>query len=217
MVIEEEEVQTRSRSVSSVKSPVAVLFDVDGTLCNSCELAFANTNIILQKEGLPPVDMETYHFATKFSTPKRFAWHVTGNAEDDSGVGQRLADEFDSTYIDLVSKDTAGLFDGLEVALRNVKSRFPTLKYGAMTNGAGAFARAVLKKNGIADMFEFGFGADELPAPKPSPAGLINCLNFINLPATSCIYIGDSPTVSSHFLTVFVFTVHTHSFPYSTN
>ena len=189
------DVNTKTISDSSATlPPVSVMFDVDGTLCNSCELAFENTNLIFQKEGLPTIDKKTYHYATRFSTPRRFAWHVTGNADDDSGIGERLAKEFDDTYVKLVSKRTAGLFPGLFEEIRALQADFQNLTLGALTNGAGAFCRAVLKTNELDDIFAFGLGADDVPASKPSPLGLLKCAGLINLAPSSCIYVGDSPT-----------------------
>jgi phosphoglycolate phosphatase-like HAD superfamily hydrolase len=68
------------------------------------------------------------------------------------------------------------------------------LKYGALSNACGAYVRAVLKANGVAEMFTAALGADEVPAAKPAPDGLLQCCAVMGLVPARCLYIGDSPT-----------------------
>lgn len=55
--------------------------------------------------------------------------------------------------------------------------------------------RAVLKANNVDDLFEIQLGADEVPAAKPEPDGLLQLSREMgNIDPSRCIYIGDSPT-----------------------
>ena len=58
---------------------VGVFWDVDGTIADSFRLGYDSTNEVMLRNGLSPISEESYHQGTRFTTPARFAWHVTGN------------------------------------------------------------------------------------------------------------------------------------------
>ncbi len=47
--------------------PSAILFDIDGTLCNSFHLGFSATNTVLRNNGHHPASEEDYHEGTRFT------------------------------------------------------------------------------------------------------------------------------------------------------
>ena len=171
-----------------------ILFDVDGTLSDSFMLGFTATQEVLKKEGFPLITEETYHGGTVYTTPRRFAWHVTGNPDDNSGVGERLGKLFDEYYINLVSLKTAPLFNGVEDMLDLLKNDFPQIKLGALSNACGAYVDAVIQVNNLMDTFCVSKGADEVCEAKPKGGGLIECSRILGVEPSKCIYVGDSPT-----------------------
>ena len=70
-----------------------ILFDVDGTLSDSSLLCFEATVAVLEKNGYAPIQMADFHEGTRYTTPARFSWHVTGRTEDP--IGKLLGKEFD--------------------------------------------------------------------------------------------------------------------------
>ena len=97
-----------------------------------------------------------------------------------------------------VSKETAGLFPGLERLLRSIAlNGHPQ---GALSNACGAYVRAVMTANELDEvpgqrmaLFRCALGADEVPAAKPAADGLlVGCKQLGIVPATS-VYVGDSP------------------------
>lgn len=73
---------------SPMKLSAAVLFDVDGTLSDSFRLGYEATNVVLRKNKVSDISEEAYHAGTKYTTPRRMAWHVTG--DPDNPVGEEL-------------------------------------------------------------------------------------------------------------------------------
>lgn len=171
----------------------AVLWDVDGTLSDSYLLGYTCTLKVLERNEQPSITEEQYHAGTKYPTPDRFAWHVTGNSQDKIGVD--LGRQFDDMYVGLVSMETAGFFPGILNLLQELKFQLgDDLVLGALSNACGSYARAVLQANGVSSLFAVTYGADDVPAAKPKPDGLLACMSELNLHASQCIYIGDSPT-----------------------
>jgi beta-phosphoglucomutase-like phosphatase (HAD superfamily) len=54
----------------------------------------------------------------------------------------------------------------------------------AVSNACGAYVRAVVHTNGVAEHFAVQLGADEVPAPKPAPDGLLMCCSTLAVDPT---------------------------------
>ena len=67
---------------------MAVVFDVDGTLCDSFALGFGATNAVLARHGYAEIDAAAYHAGCVFTTPERMARHAVGAS--DAAVGAVL-------------------------------------------------------------------------------------------------------------------------------
>ena len=52
----------------------------------------------------------------------------------------------------------------------------------------------MVKENGLSPYMSVALGADEVPEPKPSPKGLLQCLEMVKIPPENAIYVGDSPS-----------------------
>lgn len=178
--------------MSSKQRVAAVLWDVDGTLSDSFQLGFGATKTVLERNGVASISDADYHAGTKFTTPRRLAWHVTGNPDDP--VGASLGQQFDELYVGLVSRDTAPLYDGIPACLTALREQDPALQFAALSNACGAYVRAVMASNALGTLFPVQRGADEVAAAKPSGLGLLECCAELGADAGRCIYVGDSPS-----------------------
>jgi HAD superfamily hydrolase (TIGR01549 family) len=170
----------------------AVLWDVDGTLADSYLLGYTSTNTVFKNNGIGEIEEHVYHMGTKYTTPRRLAWHSTG--DPDHACGQELGKQFDEMYVNLVSLETAAFYDGIPDVLSTIIKKHPDVKLGALSNACGAYVQAVLQVNGVSDDFRIGLGADDVPAAKPKPDGLLQICEFMNILPSQCIYVGDSPS-----------------------
>ena len=176
----------------------AVIFDVDGTLADSWKLGFDATLEVLMRNNIPPITAETYHECTRYTTPDRLARHagLEPGTEEFLRTGNKLGEEFDDLYVDLVSTETAGFYPGVDKLLLQIPE---DVKLGALTNAAHRYAHAVLKCNKVEnlDVYQrFGSvrGADDVPRPKPNPEGLWQVCKDLAVDPECCVYIGDSPS-----------------------
>lgn len=173
-------------------SQVAILWDIDGTVSDSFNLGYSSTNEVLKKHGLSAITEDQYHEGTKYCTPTRLAWHVTGNPDDP--IGTKLGEEFDELYEKLVSVSTTPLFAGIYSIMQNLKSAYPGIRLGALSNASTNYVKNVLQVNNLDGWFEVALGANDVPAPKPASDGLKKCCEILNVSTSHCVYIGDSPT-----------------------
>eukprot|EP00439_Symbiodinium_sp_Y106_P059759 s1045_g8.t1 len=175
-----------------------ILFDVDGTLVESTELAYSATNEVLETFGHNKITVEDYHRGTKFTTPVRLAWHagLAETPETDLAAANALGTEmgrlFDTTYVALVTPKTVPLFAGLSDLLAALAERGTTM--GVLSNAAREYVEAVLSANELGKIFPVRHGADSVPKPKPAPDGLLQCCAELGqLEASQYIYVGDGP------------------------
>lgn len=178
--------------MASASGAIGILWDVDGTLCDSYMLGFTSTNQILVRHGKASINEADYHAGTRFPTPQRLSWHVTGDPNDPIGV--LLGQEFDDLYVALVSAATAPVYPAIGSLLQALQTSNPTVKYGALSNACAGYVTAVLAANGLQGMFECSLGADTAPRPKPFGDGLLHMCNTMRLDPKRCVYVGDSPT-----------------------
>lgn len=180
-------------SVSMIDKPryKGILWDVDGTLSNSFQLAFASTLEVLKKHNKGPISEEEYHRGTIYTAQRRLAWHITGNPDDEQGI--MLGQEFDDLFVSLTSAKTVPLYDGIKSLLMDLNS-FNNVKIGALSNACGAYVRNVISSHKLESVFSIGLGADDVTKTKPNPDGLLYICKHLQLDVEDCVYIGDSPT-----------------------
>lgn len=175
------------------KSGRGIFWDVDGTLCDSHELCFSSTNYVLQNHCKPSITEEEYHEGVKFTTPRRMAWHFSGNPDDP--MAETLGKEFDDLYVQLVSAQSASLYPGINNVLQELGAwEDPKVHLAALSNACTDYVEAVMRVHNLAPLFSVQLGADKVPKAKPAAEGLLLCCERLNLRPSDCVYVGDSPT-----------------------
>jgi len=189
---------TRSRGDSSVARASAlarartVVWDVDGTLADSTELAFGSTNAVLRANGYDEIDRAEYLIGSKYTTPRRLAWHATKDPDDVRG--EALGAAFDATYVGLVTRETTGFYTGIPALVERLRAN--NRRQAVLSNACGAYARAVVAANGVSELMERVYGADDVPAAKPAPDGLARIMREMGVmdDPSATAYVGDAPS-----------------------
>eukprot|EP01031_Cornospumella_fuschlensis_P029290 gene29289-35362_t len=148
------------------ENSVGVFWDVDGTLSDSYLLGYSSTNEVLKRHGKGEISEAEYHEGTRFVTPRRLAWHVTG--DPDNTIGLALGQEFDNLYVELVNERTASLYSGMIHLLEEIKAKYRFVRYAALSNACTVYVGRVLHANNISET--------------------------LRIHPSRCVYIGDSPT-----------------------
>ena len=129
----------------------------------------------------------------------RFVFSKESKSLRGASLGAKLGQIFDDTYVLRVSKETAGLFDGMDRLLRSLAlAGHPP---GALSNACGAYVRAVMTANELDEspgqrigLFRVALGADEVPKAKPAADGLLECCEKLGVTPAASVYVGDSPS-----------------------
>ncbi len=167
----------------------AVLFDLDGTLVDSTrDLATAtNAALALAAPGTPPLPLEAVRSFVGEGARVLLERSL-------ARTGLTLAvDDVLPLYLDCYRRcllDTTDLYPGVREALDALGHR--TL--AVLTNKPGSFSRTILEGLGVADRFARIWGAGDVAARKPDPAGLLRLVEELQARPEDAWLVGDSAT-----------------------
>jgi pyrophosphatase PpaX len=161
-----------------------ILFDLDGTLIDSVDLIVDSYHYAYAAHGLPAQSREA--ILAGIGTPLRT---VFGRITDDPG----MIAAWIATYreYNLAHHDArVRAYDGTVAMVRQLKASGHRLGLVTSKNRAGALRGLALV--GLADAMEVIVGADDVVNPKPHAEPVERALKVLDMPAESCIYVGDS-------------------------
>jgi HAD superfamily hydrolase (TIGR01549 family) len=162
----------------------AIVFDWDGTLCDSLPAIYDANRRVLAEYGLP-FDDERYR--TAYTPDWRLMYQRLG-------IPATAMDEAGRRWLELyVEAAEAGLLPGVQEALDELVGAGFVL--GLVTAGDRDIVAAQLERFGIGDLITARvYGTDELPA-KPHPDPLLRVLRDLDREerVATARYVGDVP------------------------
>jgi phosphoglycolate phosphatase len=166
--------------------PVAVLFDLDGTLLDTAPDMASALNALRMLEGLAPLPYAAIR-------P-----HVSHGAARliEIGFACSAGERFDSLrqrFLDLYRSDLASgtrPFDGLEQILAELERR--GIAWGVVTNKPGWLTNPLMEALGMDRRAACVISGDTLPERKPHPLPLLYAARLLEVDPGDCIYVGDA-------------------------
>jgi len=167
-----------------------IVYDLDGTLADTAEDLVATLNWLLEREGLPPLKVESAGSlvggGARALITRGFA--ASGKSLDPETL-EALFVEFLARYNAHIV-DRSRLYPGVEKAL----GAFARLgwRQAVCTNKIEASAKLLLAKLGIAERFAFICGQDTFGVGKPDAAPLLKTIAASGGARERAIMVGDS-------------------------
>ena len=171
--------------------PIAV-FDLDGTLADTAPDLIGTLNVILAREGLPPVALddarELIGAGARALVDRGF---VAAGRELTPAKSDELYRNFLAHYAENLCV-ASRLFDGVEAALDQIEAS--GFRLAVCTNKIEAHSRQLLQALGIADRFPAICGRDTFAYFKPDPRHLTLTIEAAAGDPGRAIMVGDSLT-----------------------
>jgi phosphoglycolate phosphatase len=171
--------------MTSLFTPRAVLFDLDGTLADTAPDLAAAVNLMRTQRNLKPTPYE--HLRS----------HASGGARGLLGAGfgitphdadfEAMREEFLTNYETAICQHSR-LFDGIAELLRSIQAS--ELLWGIVTNKAARFTQTLVPLLGL-EHAHCVISGDTTPHIKPHPAPLLEAARQLKLQPQECCYIGD--------------------------
>ena len=171
----------------------AVVFDLDGTLVDTAPDLTAALNLVLEMEGLEPLEADTVRYMIGAGVPKLIerGFRERGVTLDANNLNADLLDAFLS-YYDAHAADLSKVYPGTYDLIEMLCNK--SVRIGLCTNKPTEATKEILASFQIEDCFDSVVGGTSGFPKKPDPAGLYACLEEMGVDPSQTLFIGDSAT-----------------------
>jgi phosphoglycolate phosphatase len=173
-------------------STPTVIFDLDGTLVDTAPDLVDSLNLILAREGMPPLPYGRARLMIGGGVKPMLerALQAEGRAMPPQEV-DRIFENYLAHYASHIA-DRSRPFPGLETALDELTSR--NCRLAVCTNKFEGLSRRLLDALGLSHRFEAICGQDTIGVKKPDPRILQETLRRAGGSPRRALLVGDSPT-----------------------
>ena len=170
--------------------PAAILFDLDGTLIDSAPDIATAVNIVLARDDLPPLSVDTARSMIGHGIRKLVdrAFAYSGTPLDSAALDAREAAMM-IAYADHLTEQTT-LLAGVAATLPAIAAS--GAKLAVVTNKPRVLTLNILRNFAMGDLFDAVVGGDDAHARKPDPAPVILALTLLGVAASDAVMVGDS-------------------------
>src|SRR4029079_337872 len=167
-----------------------VVFDLDGTLVDTAPDLIAALNYVLDREGLPPVPLQSARNMIGAGARKLIerGLELEGRVMSVGDVDRLLHDFID--YYAAHIADASRPFEGLESALDDLSEQ--GCRFAVCTNKLEWLSKRLLDQLGLSSRFATICGADTFGVSKPDPAILRQTIASAGGPPSLAIMVGDA-------------------------
>ncbi|MDQ6830348.1 MAG: HAD-IA family hydrolase [Gemmatimonadota bacterium] len=167
------------------RAPLAILFDLDGTLVDSIALILASFRYTFAAHGIPA--LSDAEIAVGIGTP--LATQFRPYARDDSHLSALIESyrEHQREQHDLMLREYAGMRDML-AALRRAGHQV-----AVVTSKGLALAQRALDFTGLTAHIDALVGLESTEHHKPRPEPVLHAMSLLRRETADAIFVGDSP------------------------
>ena len=173
----------------------AVIFDLDGTLLDTLQDLADTTNSVLEKHDCPQHSVDQYRFLVGDGVNVLFQRALPADHAQKIWAGKPLLDScvamFHEEYADRWHR-TSGPYEGIPELLNKLTAA--GIPLGVLSNKPHPFTVQCVEQLLGSWQFSAVFGQRQNVPRKPDPAGVHEILRQWNLPASDCLYVGDTNT-----------------------
>lgn len=166
----------------------AVIFDLDGTLLDTIEDIGDSMNNVLEKNGLPVHDAESYKYFVGNGMRELVRLALPEDKRSESFIDDRLR-EMQAQYASGWAAKTRpypGIGQMLDIMVEK------DVKLSILSNKPDGFSKQVVDKLLPGWNFHPVFGERQGIPKKPDPSGALEIAEILGLEPGECLYAGDS-------------------------
>ncbi len=165
----------------------AVIFDLDGTLLDTCNDLANAVNFALNKNGFPTHNPEMFKIFTGDGTDVMITRALPETNRDIETLKKVREDYFE--YYNAHSGEYTRPYKGIPELLESLKKRGIKL---AVTSNKIEFMTQSVINNYFGDIFDFVTGQCDGIPPKPDPSMVFKAMKNLGVEPRECLYVGDT-------------------------
>ncbi len=165
----------------------AVIFDLDGTLLDTCNDLANAVNFALNKNGFPTHNPEMFKIFTGDGTDVMITRALPENRRDIETLKKVREDYFE--FYNAHSGEFTRSYDGIPELLESLKNRGIML---AVTSNKIEFMTQSVINNYFGNSFDFVTGQCDGTPPKPNPSMVFKAMKNLGVEPSECLYVGDT-------------------------
>ena len=171
-------------------SPRTVVFDLDGTLVDTAPDLINALNVVLERENLPPVPLQSARNMIGGGVRKLLERGLEAEGREVTPAElARMTDDFIGYYAEHIA-DASRPFEGLEAALDDLAATGHRL--AVCTNKLEWMSKRLLDRLNLSPRFAAICGADTFGAAKPDPTILRQTVARAGGEMSATIMVGDA-------------------------
>lgn len=164
--------------------PLALLFDLDGTLMDTLDAIVASMNAALAEHEVRPLTTE--ELRPLIGMPVARQMDLLRGIH--GPVVETITDRYYEYFMEHVERGLP-LYPGVRETMPLLADR----RIGTMTTRRRYGAERMLAVSGIASFFRTIVGGDEVSRPKPYPDLPLFSAKSLGVPPEECVVVGDAP------------------------
>lgn len=165
----------------------AVIFDLDGTLLDTCNDLANAVNYALNKNGFPTHNPQMFKIFTGDGTDVMITRALPETNRDIETLKKVREDYFE--FYNAHSGEFTRSYDGIPELLESLKNRGIML---AVTSNKIEFMTQSVINNYFGDIFDFVTGQCDGTPPKPNPLMVFKAMKNLGVEPSECLYVGDT-------------------------
>lgn len=166
----------------------AIIFDLDGTLCDTLDDIRTGVNAVLERLGYKTRTKDEIHKFINNGARELIRRSLPKDVQSVDFIVDSALSDYDMEYAKCYC-DTTHAFEGVDELLWELKRL--GYRLGVLSNKQDAFVRDIISKVFGDDLFTFVMGQAGFP-PKPDPSSAQYVAKALGAYPEQCLYIGDS-------------------------
>ena len=166
----------------------AIIFDLDGTLCDTLDDIRDGVNAVLSRLGYKQRTRSEIHQFINHGARNLIKRSLPEDVQDIDFIVESALSDYNQEYGNYYCNNTY-IYAGIEDMLTELKSM--GFKIGILSNKQDVFVKGLAEKLFDDDIFTCVRGQSDLP-PKPNPAAVNSIAKAMGVRPNNCIMVGDS-------------------------
>ena len=166
----------------------AIIFDLDGTLCNTIDDIRDGVNAVLSRLGYKERSREDIHKFINHGARNLIKRSLPRDVQNIDFIVESALSDYNNEYKNYYCNKTH-VYEGIEEMLIELKSL--GFKLGILSNKQDIYVKGIVEKLFDEDIFTCAMGQTDLP-PKPNPAAVNYITKAMGVRPDKCLYVGDS-------------------------